>query len=154
MVRLKMSHVNLPINFWGHALETAAYTLNRVPTKAVQKTPYEIWTEKRQSMSFMKIWGCEAFVKRLVSDKLGPKSDKCYFVGYPKETKGYSFYYPNENKISVARTAVFLEREFVSKRNSGRKIDLDENREAQNNVEPELELEQNVQENTNENTAQ
>ena len=89
MVRSMMSHADLPMSFWGHALETAAYTLNRVPTKAVQKTPYEIWTEKRQSMSFMKIWGCEAFVKRLVSDKLGPKSDKCYFIGYPKETKGY-----------------------------------------------------------------
>ena len=35
----------------------------------------------------MKVWGCEAFVKRLVSDKLGPKSDKCNFVGYPIETK-------------------------------------------------------------------
>ena len=72
MVRLMMSRVNLPINFWGYTLETAAYTLNRVPTKLVQKTPYEIWTEKRQSMSFMKVWRCEAFVKRLISDKLGP----------------------------------------------------------------------------------
>ena len=69
---------------------------------------------------FMKVWGCKAFVKRLVSDKLGPKSDKCYFVGYPKETKGYWFYNPAENKIVVARTTVFLERELVSKRNMGR----------------------------------
>ena len=62
------------MSFWGYALETAALTLNRVPTKTVQKTQYEIWIEKRQSMSFMKVWGCEAFVKRLVSDKLRPKS--------------------------------------------------------------------------------
>ena len=62
-------------------------------------------------MSFMEVWGCEAFVKRLVSNKLRPKSDKCYFVGYPEETKGYSFYNPTENKVFVARTAVFLERE-------------------------------------------
>ena len=107
MVRSMMSHADLPMSFWGYALETAALTLNRVPTKTVQKTPYEIWTEKRQSMSFMKVWGCEAFVRRLVSDKLGPKSDKCYFVGYPKETKGYWFYNPAENKIVVARTASF-----------------------------------------------
>ena len=105
--------------------------------KTVQKTPYEIWTEKRQNMSFMKVWGCEAFVKYLVSDKLGPKLDKCYFVGYPKENKGYWFHNPTENKIVVARTAVFMERELVSKRNSGRKIDLDEDRAPQDNVEPE-----------------
>ena len=128
------------MSFWGYALETAALTLNRVPTKTVQKTPYEIWTEKRQSMSFMKVWGCEAFVKRLVSDKLGPKSDKCYFVGYPKETKGYWFYNPAKNKIVVARTTIFLKRELVSKRNSGRKIDLDEDRAPQDNVEPDWNL--------------
>ena len=57
----------------------------------------------------MKIWGCEAFVKRLISDKLGPKSDMCYFVGYPKETKGYFFYSSTENKIVVSSTVVFLE---------------------------------------------
>ena len=45
-----MSHADLPISFWGYALETAAFTLNRVPTKKVQKTPYEIWEEKRSGM--------------------------------------------------------------------------------------------------------
>ncbi|KAK8597187.1 hypothetical protein V6N12_065663 [Hibiscus sabdariffa] len=47
MVRSMMSHSDLPISFWGHALETTAFTLNRVPSKSVQKTPYEIWTGKR-----------------------------------------------------------------------------------------------------------
>ena len=139
-----MSQADLPFSFWGYALETAAYTLNRVPTKSVQKTSYEIWTEKRHNMLFMKVWGCEAFVKRLVSDKLGPKSDKCYFVGYPEETKGYSFYNPTENKVFVARTAVFLERELLSKKISGTTIDLDEDRVVQDNIEPELENGQEV----------
>ena len=88
IVRSMMSLADLSISFCGYALETDAYTLNRVPTKMVQKTPYEIWTEKPHSMSFIKICGCEAFVKRLVSDKLGLKSDKRNFVGYPSETKG------------------------------------------------------------------
>ena len=120
-----MSQSNLPNSFWGHALLTTAFTLNRVPSKAVIKTPYEIWTGKRPSMSFMKIWGCEAYVKRQISDKLGPKSDKCLFVGYPKETKGYYFYNPTEGKVFVARTAVFLENDFISKGISGRKVELE-----------------------------
>jgi hypothetical protein len=49
----------------------------------------------------------------LMSDKLEPKSDKCFFVGYPKETRGYYLYYPSENKIIIARHAVFLEKEFL-----------------------------------------
>ncbi|KAK8547496.1 hypothetical protein V6N12_031633 [Hibiscus sabdariffa] len=114
MVRSMMSHSDLPISFWGHALETAAFTLNRVPSKSVQKTPYEIWTGKRPSMSFMKIWGCQAYVKYQMSTKLEPRSHKCIFVGYPKETKGYYFFNPKENKVFVARTGVFLEKEFLS----------------------------------------
>ncbi|KAK8506909.1 hypothetical protein V6N12_009222 [Hibiscus sabdariffa] len=47
MVRSMMSHSDLPTSFWGHALETVAFTLYRVPSKSVQKTPYEIWTGKR-----------------------------------------------------------------------------------------------------------
>ena len=50
-----MSQSDLPISFWGYALETAAFILNRVPTKAVEKTPYEIWTGKTSNLSFLKI---------------------------------------------------------------------------------------------------
>nr|AAK52163.1 putative polyprotein [Oryza sativa Japonica Group] len=59
MVRSMMSQTDMPLSFWGYALETAAFTLNRVPSKSVDKTPYEIWTGKRPSLSFLKIWGCE-----------------------------------------------------------------------------------------------
>jgi hypothetical protein len=40
MVRSMMSQTDLPLSFWGYALETAAFTLNRVPTKSVERTPY------------------------------------------------------------------------------------------------------------------
>ena len=63
MVRSMMSQTDLPISFWGYTLETAAFLLNRIPLKAVEKTPYELWTRKRPSLSFLKIWGCEAYVK-------------------------------------------------------------------------------------------
>ena len=63
MVRSMMSQSDLPLSFWVYALETAAFTLNRVPSKSIDKTPYEIWTGKTPSLSFLKIWGCEEFVK-------------------------------------------------------------------------------------------
>ncbi|MCR2847897.1 hypothetical protein KN825_14990 [Weizmannia coagulans] len=73
-------------------------------------------------------------MKRQVSDKLGPKSDKCLFVGYPKETKGYYFYNPIEKKVFVSQNGVFLEREFLSKRTSGSKISLEEIQDPQNSI--------------------
>ncbi|KAK8593700.1 hypothetical protein V6N12_045775 [Hibiscus sabdariffa] len=55
MVRSMMSHTDLLTSFWDYALETTAFTLNRVPSKSVQKTPHEMWTGKRLGMSFMKV---------------------------------------------------------------------------------------------------
>jgi len=42
MVRCMMSRTNLPDFLWGEALKTALYILNRVPTKAVTSTPFEL----------------------------------------------------------------------------------------------------------------
>jgi transposase InsO family protein len=52
MVRSMMSQSDLPLSFWGYALETAAFTLNRVPSKSIVKTLYEMWTGKSPSLSF------------------------------------------------------------------------------------------------------
>ncbi|GJX43115.1 zinc finger, CCHC-type containing protein [Tanacetum coccineum] len=91
MLRFMMSQTTLPNSFWDYAFETATRILNMVSTKK----------------------GCEALVKRdtlTKPDKLEPRSIKCIFVGYPKETMGYSFYYPPENKVLVAQNAKFLEK--------------------------------------------
>ena len=129
-----MNQSDLPISFWGYALETAAFILNRVPSKAVEKTPYETWTGKTPSLYFLKIWGCEAYVKRQISDKLAPKYDKCLFMGYPKETKGYYFYNTSENKVFVAWNGIFLEREFNSKGTSGSTVQLKEIQDPQTSI--------------------
>src|SRR4051812_39136015 len=88
-----------------------------------------MWIGKKPSLSFLKIWGCEAFVKRLQSDKLTAKSDKCIFMGYPRETLGYYFYNQEEGKVFVARNGVFLEKEFLSRGVSGSTVQLEEIRE-------------------------
>jgi hypothetical protein len=59
-------------------------------------------------------------------DKLKPKAEKCVFIGYPKETIGYTFYHIFEGKIFVAKNGSFLENMFLPKEVSGRKVKLDE----------------------------
>ena len=44
MVRNMISRTKLPQSLWGEALQTAMYILNRVPSKSVPKTPFELWT--------------------------------------------------------------------------------------------------------------
>ena len=43
----------------------------------------------------------------MFTDKLEPKSDEHYFIGYLKETKDYYYYNPTENKVFVAHSGVF-----------------------------------------------
>jgi hypothetical protein len=47
-------------------------------------------------------------------------------IGYPKETIGYTFYHRSEGKVFIAKNGSFLEKEFLSKEVSGRKVELDE----------------------------
>ncbi|GKD32929.1 retrotransposon protein, putative, ty1-copia subclass, partial [Tanacetum coccineum] len=106
MVRSMMSQTTLLKSFWDYALENAAHILNMVSTKK----------------------GCEALVKRdtlTKPDKLEPRSIKCIFVGYPKETMGYSFYYPPENKVLVSQNAEFLENSLITQEASGSLKDLE-----------------------------
>ncbi|GJW76150.1 zinc finger, CCHC-type containing protein, partial [Tanacetum coccineum] len=128
MVRSMMCQTTLPKSFWDYALETAARILNMVPTKKVEKTPYEVWHGQAPKLSYLKVWGCEALVKRdtlTKPDKLEPRSIKCIFIGYPKETIGYSFYYPPENKVLIARNAEFSENSLINQEASGSLEDLE-----------------------------
>src|SRR5215216_3351999 len=60
MVHSMMSLADLPLSFWGYALETTTFTLNRAPSKSVEMTPYELWFGKKPKLSFRKIWGQKA----------------------------------------------------------------------------------------------
>ncbi|GJS55873.1 retrotransposon protein, putative, ty1-copia subclass [Tanacetum coccineum] len=126
MVQSMMSLTTFPVSFWGYALESVACILNMVPTKKVNKTPYEMWHEKVPNLSYLKVWGCEALVKRDTPNKLESRSIKCIFVGYPKETMGYYFYYPLENKIFVARYVELFETNLIKQEASGSTVDFDE----------------------------
>nr|GEV21763.1 hypothetical protein [Tanacetum cinerariifolium] len=76
----------------------------------------------------MNLAGCEALVKRdtlTKPKKLEPRYIKCIFLGYPKETMGYSFYYPPKNKVTVAQNIEFLENSLITQEASGSLKDLE-----------------------------
>ncbi|GJU96514.1 retrotransposon protein, putative, ty1-copia subclass [Tanacetum coccineum] len=122
MVQSMMSRATLPISLWGYALEIAIHILNLVPTKKVSKTPFEKWKEKRPSLGHIKIRGCKVYVRREAQGKLEARSEKSLFISYPEELFGYLFYKPKDNVVFVAQRGVFLEREMISKEESGKVV--------------------------------
>ncbi|GJV15738.1 retrotransposon protein, putative, ty1-copia subclass [Tanacetum coccineum] len=103
MVRSMMNLTTLPLSFWDYALESATRIINMVPTKKVDKTPYELWYGKVPNLSYLKVLGCEALVKRDTPDKLQQRSVKF-----------------------VARYAEFFVKNLITQEVSGRAKDLEE----------------------------
>ena len=121
-----MSLTEQPLSFWGYALETITFTLNRAPSKSMETTPYELWFGKKPKLLFLKVWGYDAYVDRLRPEKLKLKAENCVFIEYPNKTIGYTFYLRSEDKVFFAKNRSILEKGFLSKELSGRKIELDE----------------------------
>lgn len=110
--RCMLFYANLEKKFWAEAVATAAYVVNRSPTKSLEgKTPYELWKGKKPNLSHLKIFGSEAMVhvpkeKRHKWDK---KSVKMIFMGYCDSSKGYRLMDPKTLKIIKSRDVIFIE---------------------------------------------
>eukprot|EP00253_Pinus_taeda_P016989 PITA_16989 len=49
--------------FWAEAGDTACYLVNRSPSSTLEdKTPQEVWTGKKPSLSHLRVFGCDAYV--------------------------------------------------------------------------------------------
>jgi hypothetical protein len=117
MVRSIISHISLPLNLWGEGLKTTTYFLNRVPTKASNKTPYELWTGRKSSLQYFKIWGCLAEPRpyRPQEKKLDEKTISYYFIRNVEMSHGYKFYDPTNKIIFEINTVKFFENIMVQR---------------------------------------
>jgi hypothetical protein len=102
--------------FVDEGVKPTIHILNRVPSKLVPKTPYELWIGRKSSLNYLHVWGCPAEAKVFNPNigKLDSKIVSCCFISYPKKSKGYHFYWPDKHtKFVETRHAVFLEEELI-----------------------------------------
>ncbi|KAM1561756.1 hypothetical protein ACFX1Z_004844 [Malus domestica] len=117
MVRSMISRSKLPGFLWGEALKTANYILNRVSSKAVPKTPFELWNGRQPSFDYFHVWGCKAEAKfyNPSEKKLDSRTTTCFFIGYSEKSKGFKFFCTQSHiRIQETHNAIFLEDEDVS----------------------------------------
>ncbi|KAK1419961.1 hypothetical protein QVD17_29426 [Tagetes erecta] len=111
------SHV--PKSFWPEALATAVYLINRLPTKALDlKTPLQALSDFSELPPALtlepRIFGCSVFVHipKVDRNKLDPCAEKCVFVGYGVNQKGYRCYSPKRHHMYTTMNCDFLETEY------------------------------------------
>ncbi|RVW94541.1 Retrovirus-related Pol polyprotein from transposon TNT 1-94 [Vitis vinifera] len=95
-----------------------------VPSKAVAKTPYELWTSKKPSIRHLHVWSCPAEARPYKPNekKLDSRTVSCYFVGYSERSRGFKFYDPSTRSFFETGNAKFIEDVELSGRESLRKL--------------------------------
>ena len=99
--------MNVPKYFWGEAFLIASYLINKMPTRVLKySTPLECFNKvfpmsRIHSNLPPKVFGCTVFVHipSHSRSKLDPRAEKCIFIGYAPNRKGYKCFNPQTKKI-------------------------------------------------------
>jgi transposase InsO family protein len=112
MARSMIKQKCLPHKFWGEAVTTAAYILNKCPTKKLKLVPEEAWYGRKPSVKHLKVFGslCYKHVPDARRTKLEDKSEIMILIGY-HPTGAYKLYDPVTNKVHISRDVIVNENE-------------------------------------------
>jgi transposase InsO family protein len=112
----------VPKKYWGEAVLTATYLINRLPSSVLaSQTPMEVLSSFYPDVStscnlIPRIFGCKSFV-HIHSDgrgKLDPRALKCVFIGYSSTQKGYKCYHPPSHKFLSLEMSPFMNKKVTS----------------------------------------
>ncbi|KAE8676092.1 Protein NRT1/ PTR FAMILY 6.2 [Hibiscus syriacus] len=87
-----LARASLPIKFWSYVVTTAAYLINRLPTKVLHNvSPFEKLFARKPDYNTMRVFGCRCFpyLRDFQSHKLMPRSQECVFLGYSPQHRGF-----------------------------------------------------------------
>jgi hypothetical protein len=121
MANCMIQSKGLSLQYWEEAINCESYIVNRTPTKALKNiTPEEAWTKIKPEVSHFRVFGSIAWA-HIPNEKrkaLQPKSEKCIFVGYSEDVKGYRLLQPHCNEIILRRDVKFDENLLICEPNS------------------------------------
>ena len=111
--RTLLLHSHVPFRFWGDAVLTACYLINRMPSSVLHdQIPHSLLFPD-QPLYFLppRVFGCTCFVHILTpgQDKLSAKTMKCLFLGYSRLQKGYRCYSLETHRYFISADVTFFE---------------------------------------------
>ncbi|KAK2418425.1 putative mitochondrial protein [Trifolium repens] len=111
--RTLLLNANVPLKFWGDAVLTANYLINRMPSSVLNdQVPHSLLypTDPLYVVS-PRVFGCTCFVHDLSPgrDKMSARAIKCVFLGYSRVQKGYRCYSPSTHRFYTSADVTFFE---------------------------------------------
>ena len=111
--RTLLIHGHVPDRFWGDAVLTACYLINRMPSSVLNnQVPQSVLFPQQTLHSLTpRVFGSTCFVHDLSPglNKLSPQSHKCVFLGYTRSQKGYKCYSPTLRRYFISADVTFFE---------------------------------------------
>lgn len=110
--RSMLLSASVPSEFWGEAVLTSVYLINRIPTAHNSGiSPYAKLFGHTPLYSHLRVFGSTCFVLRPHAErsKLSSRVAICVFLGYGVVQKGYRCYDPASGKLYVSRNVSFIE---------------------------------------------
>ena len=112
MTNCMLQSKGLSLNFWAEEINNVNYRVSCTPTKVLKNiTPEEAWSSIKLDVSHFHVFGSEAWA-HIPNEKhkaLEPKSEKCIFVGYYEDVKGYRLLLPKSKNVIIRRDVNFVE---------------------------------------------
>ena len=90
-----LSGAGLSQYYWEESINITCYIVNMSSMSDLfDKTPYEGWASKRNSLAHLRVFGGDAFVHipKERRHKFHNKLEKCIFIGYKDVVKGYKMW--------------------------------------------------------------
>ncbi len=115
MTKSLLFDAQLPPKFWEEAVNTANYLWNQLPIGPDSKSPYEIFTKEKLSVSHLKVFRCLAYAydPKETHPKLDPNLIKSIFVGYEATTHQYRVYDVVKDKLTRSSNVIFFENDYL-----------------------------------------
>ena len=95
VVRASLFSMNVPVEYWGEAVTSAAYLINRTPSRVIEFQNSLQYLQKLLSIPSLpnlepRVFGCTMYVHipKPQQSKLNPRARNCIFMGYEDFQKG------------------------------------------------------------------
>ena len=111
--RTLLLHHKVPQRFYGDAILTACYLINRMSSSVIHdQIPHSVLLPNQPLFCLLpRVFDRVYFAHILTpgQDKLSAKATKCVFLGYSRLQRGYRCYSPDINRYFISVDVTFFE---------------------------------------------